>query len=66
MSEKQYLKALNTEIQKLNGVIDHKIMLHSNYKREALRHKKLLSQLRRERRNRSILSTLLFGLFTRA
>lgn len=58
MSQQQYIKALNEEIQKLNGIIDHKILLHHNYKRESVRHKELLRQLRRERRNK--LSYFLF------
>ena len=48
MSKKQYIKALNKEIQKLNEIIDHKILSEHNYKREALRHKKLLSEIRRQ------------------
>lgn len=56
MSKKQYLKALNTEIQKLNGVIDVKIMHEKNYRREALRHKQLLTQLRRREMSRSFFS----------
>lgn len=63
MSKQQYLKALNEEIQKLNGIIDNKIMHAHNYKREAHRHKVLLRQLRREERNRSVLS--LFTNFSR-
>ena len=47
MSKKQYLKMLNNEIQKLNGVIDRKISQHHNYKREAIRHKKLLAEIRK-------------------
>lgn len=52
MSQQQYIKALNEEIQKLNGIIDHKILHHHNYKRESVRHKELLRQLRRERRGK--------------
>ena len=66
MSEKQYLKNLNNEIQKLNGIIDHKIMHQSDYRREARRHKELLRQLRKEERQRSILSTFNFNFFSRA
>ena len=58
MSKKQYLKALNKEIQKLNGIIDCKIVQHADYKREARRHKALLQQIRREEQVRSILSPL--------
>lgn len=48
MSQKEYVKALNHEIQKLNEVIDHKILGEVNYAREAKRHKLLLSKLRKE------------------
>ena len=54
MSKKEYLKALNDEIYKLNAVIDTKIMHEANYQREARRHKELLRQIRRENRNRTI------------
>lgn len=47
MSQREYLKALNEEISKLNHIIDLKIMHHADYKREARRHKILLAQLRR-------------------
>ena len=47
MSNKQYLKTLNKEIEKLNGIIDIKIMTSHDYKREATRHKKLLMEIRR-------------------
>lgn len=47
MSKQQYLRALNKEIQKLNGLIDNKILHGHDYKREARRHKELLRQLRR-------------------
>lgn len=56
MSKQQYLKALNAEIQKLNGIIDHKIMFNYNYRREARRHKELLRQIRREERLTSFLN----------
>lgn len=60
MSKKQYLKALNTEIQKLNGIIDDKILYGRSYHREAQRHKKLLAQLRREEVSRALWSILGF------
>lgn len=67
MSKQQYLKALNKEIQKLNGVIDNKIMHHGNYKREARRHKELLRQIRKiEQRRKSILSPFRFNFFSKA
>ena len=54
MSERQYLKTLNAEIQKLNGVIDNKIMHSHDYRREAQRHKELLRQLRKVEKRRSL------------
>ena len=54
MSKQEYLKALNVEIQKLNGVIDRRIMQGSDYRREARRHKNLLAQLRKEEARRSL------------
>jgi len=64
MSKQAYLKALNAEIQKLNGIIDTKILHGADYKREARRHKELLRQIRRENTDRSILSP--FKMFSRA
>jgi len=66
MSKKQYLKALNKEIQNLNGIIDCKIVQHADYKREARRHRQLLQQIRKEERMKSILSPLRINLFSRA
>lgn len=60
MSKKQYLKALNDEIQKLNGIIDAKILYDRSYHREARRHKKLLAELRREEMNRAFGNILNF------
>lgn len=54
MSKKQYIHTLNQEIQKLNGVIDLKIVHGSDYKLEARRHKRLLAQIRREEARRSL------------
>lgn len=54
MSKQEYLKALNIEIQKLNGIIDRKIMQEADYHREARRHRALLAQLRREEAKRSL------------
>jgi hypothetical protein len=42
------LRVLNSEIQKLNGIIDRKISEGHNYKKEALRHKELLGEIRKE------------------
>ncbi len=66
MSKKQYLKALNKEIQNLNGIIDCKIVEHADYKREARRHRQLLRQIRREERARLIISPLRLNFFSRA
>jgi hypothetical protein len=66
MSKKQYLKALNKEIQNLNGIIDCKIVQHADYKREARRHKALLQQVRKEERMRAVLSPLKLNFFSRA
>ena len=52
MSKKQHIKLLNREIQKLNGIIDLKILGDRDYRREARRHKRLLAQLRREEMQR--------------
>lgn len=52
MSQREYLKALNFNIQKLNEIIDRKIMSDSDYRSEARRHKKLLAQLRKSESNR--------------
>ena len=57
MSQKEYIKALNTEIQKLNEVIDRKILGDVNYSREARRHKALLSKLRKEEARRMLASS---------
>ena len=65
MSEKQYLEALNNEIQKLNGIIDFKIMKRVNYKREARRHKELLRKIRQERRMKYTLSPMSFDFLSR-
>lgn len=66
MSKQQYLRALNKEIQKLNGLIDDRILHGYDYKQEARRHKELLRQLRREERRRTARSVFSFNLFSRA
>lgn len=58
MSKKTYLRALNDEIQRLNSVIDYKILHDYNYHAEARRHKKLLRQLKKEERARVFFWTL--------
>ncbi len=52
MSQREYLKVLNKEIQKLNEIIDRKILDDCDYRREARRHKTLLAQLRRDESRR--------------
>jgi hypothetical protein len=46
MSQSQYLKMLEKEIQKLNKVIDLKIMRGEEYWREARDHKLILKKVR--------------------
>lgn len=54
MSKQEYLKALNSELQKLNGIIDRKILHDADYRREARRHRDLLARLRKEEARRSL------------
>jgi hypothetical protein len=65
MSQREYLKALNSEIQKLNEIIDRKILQDADYRREARRHKALLNQLRRDesRRRLSNVFTAIFPMW---
>ena len=46
MSQSQYLKMLEKEIQKVNKSIDLKILRGEDYKREARNHKLLLKKVR--------------------
>lgn len=46
MSQSQYLKMLEKEIQKLNKKIDLKIMRGENYRREARDHRLMLRRMR--------------------
>ena len=46
MSQKQYLKAIEKEIQKINKRIDLKILRGEEYKREARDHRLLLKKVR--------------------
>ena len=46
MSQAQYLKTLEREIQKINKKIDHKILLGQSYLKEARDHKLLLQKVR--------------------
>lgn len=46
MSQSQYLKMLEREINKLNRVIDYKIIHREDYSREAKDHKTMLKKVR--------------------
>ena len=46
MSQNQYLKMLEKEIQKINKKIDLKIMRGENYRREARDHRLMLRRMR--------------------
>lgn len=46
MSQTQYLKMLEREIQKLNKVIDRKIVRGEDYRKEARDHKLILKRVR--------------------
>lgn len=46
MSQTQYLKMLEREIQKINKRIDQKILLGEKYMKEAREHKLLLKKVR--------------------
>ncbi|MFN4181208.1 MAG: hypothetical protein ACK4FA_00720 [Candidatus Paceibacteria bacterium] len=46
MSQAQYLKMLERELNKLNRVIDYKIVNGENYSREARDHKLILKKVR--------------------
>jgi len=52
MSQREYLKALNAEIQKVNEIIDRKIIQDIDYRWEARRHKALLRQLKKDESRR--------------
>ncbi|MEI6580773.1 MAG: hypothetical protein WCO07_01230 [bacterium] len=46
MSQKQYLKMLEREMQKLNQKIDFKILRGEDYRKEARDHKLILRKIR--------------------
>lgn len=50
MSQKQYFKTIEKEIQRINRIIDLKIIRGEEYKREALDHKLLLKKIRYQNR----------------
>ncbi len=47
MSREQYIDVLRREVEKLNKVIDIKILQGQNYSSEARKHKALLSEIRK-------------------
>ncbi len=46
MSQKQYLQTIEKEINRINRIIDFKILRGEEYKREARDHKLLLKKIR--------------------
>ena len=50
MKQQEYLKILEIEIQKINKVIDHKIIHGEEYLREARDHKLLMKKVRQHTR----------------
>ena len=63
MSQSQYLKMLEREIQKINKKIDLKILQGQDYRREARNHRLLLKKVRYN--TRTSLANNLFTLFFR-
>lgn len=59
MSKNTFVKVIEKEVEKLNKVIDQKIIKGLSYKHEAIRHKYLLSQLSSAKR------MSFFGLLTK-
>ena len=57
MSQKQYVKMLEKEMEKLNRVIDRKILRGEDYRKEARDHKLILKKIRYNTK-RSILQRL--------
>lgn len=49
MSKAQYIKTIQDQINKLNVVIDRKIMIGRSYRAEARKHRVLLAKLRKHR-----------------
>ncbi len=47
MSKHEYFKSIHKELKKINKVIDEKIILGKSYKEESMRHKFLLTQIRK-------------------
>jgi hypothetical protein len=53
MTYYQYTKTLRSEIDDLNRIIDQKIVRGLSYRRESLRHKQLIREMRRSATRRS-------------
>ncbi|OHA58870.1 MAG: hypothetical protein A2571_00610 [Candidatus Vogelbacteria bacterium RIFOXYD1_FULL_44_32] len=49
MTYQQYTKSIQRELSDINQIIDRKIIHGLSYRRESLRHKRLISELRRRR-----------------
>jgi hypothetical protein len=62
MSQKQYLKTVEKEIQRINRIIDLKIMQGKEYTKEARDHRLLLKKVRFH--NRQSFFRRLFPVFT--
>ena len=62
MSQKQYLKMLEKEIQKVNRKIDEKIVRGEEYRKEARDHKLMLRRMRYLRR-RGFFSNIAWKIF---
>lgn len=61
MSQSQYLKMLEKEIQNINKIIDHKIMRGEEYTKEARDHKLMLKKVRYHSRSRGNIFQRLFS-----
>jgi hypothetical protein len=61
MSKHQAIKAIRTEVSRLNQEIDLKIIRGLSYSKEARRHKLLMSQLYRLSRERVVRFPFIFG-----
>lgn len=62
MSQSQYLKIIEKEMQRINKIIDLKILNGENYSKEARDHKLLLKKIRYVNRNRSSLFSRFFNI----
>ncbi|MEK7136408.1 MAG: hypothetical protein AAB821_02350 [Patescibacteria group bacterium] len=60
MTQYQYAKSIKSEVDDLNRIIDQKIIRGLSYRRESLRHKKLIREMRGRRTNTSWRSIMSF------